>query len=144
MPLHMNHQHKNPTSPPTTTTAATEIPAMAPLERLAPLLLAVSSLHEVAGDGTTVARWSRAGDTAPDACDTPAAGLAGRACAAREVVPSSTHRPEAQTHSTVPQVGLREAGGSQSGTARCGGGSGDRRPSKTNHRPPCGTVSGCV
>ena len=40
MPLHMNHQHKNPTSPPTTTTAATEMPAMAPLERLGSLLLA--------------------------------------------------------------------------------------------------------
>eukprot|EP00701_Giardia_intestinalis_P000778 XP_001704602.1 Hypothetical protein GL50803_118556 [Giardia lamblia ATCC 50803] len=32
----MNHQQRNPTSPPTTTITATEMPAMAPVER--PLL----------------------------------------------------------------------------------------------------------
>ena len=43
LPLHTNHQHKNPTSPPTTTTAATEIPAIAPVER--PLLFALEDAH---------------------------------------------------------------------------------------------------
>ena len=38
-PRQTNHQHKNPTSPPTTTTAATEMPAIAPVER--PLLFAL-------------------------------------------------------------------------------------------------------
>ena len=37
-PLHMNHQHKNPTSPPTMTITATEIPAIAPVGR-PPLLV---------------------------------------------------------------------------------------------------------
>ena len=41
LPLHMNHQHKNPTSPPTTAITATDIPAIAPEERcvLLPVLL---------------------------------------------------------------------------------------------------------
>ena len=42
-PLQMNHQHKNPTRPPTTTTTATDMPAMAPEERLGSLLPAVLS-----------------------------------------------------------------------------------------------------
>ena len=33
-PRQMNHQQRKPTRPPTTTTAATEIPAIAPVERL--------------------------------------------------------------------------------------------------------------
>ena len=36
LPLHMNHQQRKPTRPPTTTTAATEMPAMAPVLRLPP------------------------------------------------------------------------------------------------------------
>eukprot|EP00701_Giardia_intestinalis_P000718 XP_001704542.1 Hypothetical protein GL50803_19900 [Giardia lamblia ATCC 50803] len=42
-PLQMNHQQRNPTSPPTTTITATEIPAMAPVER--PLLLLPEDTH---------------------------------------------------------------------------------------------------
>ena len=38
-PRQMNHQQRKPTRPPTTTTAATEIPAIAPVER--PLLFAL-------------------------------------------------------------------------------------------------------
>ena len=37
-PRQTNHQHKNPTSPPTTAITATEIPAIAPVERLGSLL----------------------------------------------------------------------------------------------------------
>ena len=44
LPLQTNHQQRKPTRPPTTTTAATEIPAIAPLLRLGSLLLAVPSL----------------------------------------------------------------------------------------------------
>ena len=43
LPLQTNHQQRKPTRPPTTTTAATEMPAMAPLLSLGPLLLAVLS-----------------------------------------------------------------------------------------------------
>eukprot|EP00701_Giardia_intestinalis_P005793 XP_001709617.1 Hypothetical protein GL50803_38187 [Giardia lamblia ATCC 50803] len=39
----MNHQHKKPTRPPTTTITATEIPAMAPVE--SPPLLAPEDTH---------------------------------------------------------------------------------------------------
>ncbi|ESU41817.1 Hypothetical protein GSB_151176 [Giardia duodenalis] len=42
-PRQTNHQQRNPTSPPTTTTAATEIPAIAPLLR-PPLLTEALSL----------------------------------------------------------------------------------------------------
>ena len=35
-PRQMNHQQRKPTRPPTTTTAATEMPAIAPVERLGP------------------------------------------------------------------------------------------------------------
>ena len=35
-PRQTNHQQRKPTRPPTTTTAATEIPAIAPVERLTP------------------------------------------------------------------------------------------------------------
>ena len=56
----------------------------------------------------------------------------------------SVQRDGAQTRCTVPQVGLREAGGSQSGTARCGGGSGDRRPSRQPQRTVWGlSQAGC-
>ena len=43
LPLHMNHQQRKPTRPPTTTTAATEMPAMAPVERA--LLFALAGTH---------------------------------------------------------------------------------------------------
>eukprot|EP00701_Giardia_intestinalis_P001013 XP_001704837.1 Hypothetical protein GL50803_105798 [Giardia lamblia ATCC 50803] len=39
----MNHQQRKPTRPPTTTMAATEMPAMAPVER--PLLLVPEDTH---------------------------------------------------------------------------------------------------
>ena len=134
LPLQTNHQHKKPTSPPTTAITATDMPAMAPEERLGPPLLAAPP----------VTRWQRTGPL-----------LLGGAAQFRQpltlplldsqdahVLPErSVQRDGAQTRCTVPQVGLREAGGSRSGTARCGGGSGDRRPSKTNHRPLCG---GCL
>lgn len=42
LPLQTNHQHKNPTSPPTTAITATEMPAMAPLLR--PVLLTEGSV----------------------------------------------------------------------------------------------------
>ena len=41
----MNHQQRKPTRPPTTTTAATEIPAIAPVER--ELLLVLEGSHAV-------------------------------------------------------------------------------------------------
>eukprot|EP00701_Giardia_intestinalis_P000108 XP_001703932.1 Hypothetical protein GL50803_105806 [Giardia lamblia ATCC 50803] len=41
----MNHQQRKPTRPPTTTTTATEIPAMAPVE--SPLLLVLIDTQEV-------------------------------------------------------------------------------------------------
>ena len=43
IPRQKNHQQRNPTSPPTTTTAATEMPAMAPVER--PVLFALEDAH---------------------------------------------------------------------------------------------------
>ena len=43
LPLQRNHQQRKPTRPPTTTTAATEIPAIAPVER--PLLFALDDVH---------------------------------------------------------------------------------------------------
>ena len=42
-PLHTNHQQRKPTRPATTTTTATEMPAMAPVER--PLLLVPEDTH---------------------------------------------------------------------------------------------------
>ena len=47
-PRQMNHQQRKPTRPPTTTTAATEMPAIAPVERLGPLLLAATHVEEPA------------------------------------------------------------------------------------------------
>ena len=44
LPLHMNHQQRKPTRPPTTTTAATEIPAIAPVERALLFALADAQL----------------------------------------------------------------------------------------------------
>ena len=44
LPLHMNHQQRKPTRPATTTTAATEIPAIAPAERLGSLPVLLSPL----------------------------------------------------------------------------------------------------
>ena len=46
-PRQMNHQQRKPTRPPTTTTAATEMPAIAPVERLV-LLLAATHAEEPA------------------------------------------------------------------------------------------------
>ena len=43
LPLQTNHQQRKPTRPPTTTTAATEILAIAPVER--PLLFALEDAH---------------------------------------------------------------------------------------------------
>ena len=43
-PRQMNHQQRKPTRPPTTTTAATEIPAIAPAERLGSLPVLLSPL----------------------------------------------------------------------------------------------------
>ena len=40
----MNHQQRKPTRPPTTTTAATEMPAIAPVERLTPVDTQLSPL----------------------------------------------------------------------------------------------------
>lgn len=48
-----------------------------------------TTLHEVAEDGATIARWSRAVQAALDAPDTPAVCLAGRACAAGEECPAA-------------------------------------------------------
>ena len=42
-PRQMNHQQRKPTRPPTTTTAATEIPAIAPVEMLLLFPLSVAS-----------------------------------------------------------------------------------------------------
>ena len=42
--------------------------------------------HEVAEDGASAGRWSRAAHTALDPRDAAAVGLAGRACTAKEVV----------------------------------------------------------
>ena len=49
LPLHMNHQQRKPTRPPTTTITATEMPAMAPEERLGSLPPAVPSLTSSRG-----------------------------------------------------------------------------------------------
>ena len=126
LPLHMNHQQRNPTSPPTTAITATEMPAMAPMLRLGPPLLAAPPFT----------RWQRTGPLLLGGAAQfrqPLTPLTLPLSASQDahVLPErSVQRPEAQTRCTVPQVGLREAGGSQSGTARCGGGSGDRRPSR--------------
>ena len=48
-PLHTNHQQRKPTRPPTTTTAATEMPAIAPVERLGPLLVATHAEEPALG-----------------------------------------------------------------------------------------------
>ena len=139
-PRGVYHQQRKPTRPPTTTTAATEMPAMAPEERLGPPLLAAPP----------ITRWQRTGPLLLGGAaqvTQPLTPLTLPLSASQDahVLPErSVQRDGAQTRCTVPQVGLREAGGSQSGTARCGGGSGDRRPSKTNHRPPCGGCQGCA
>ena len=67
------------TRSPTTAITATEMPAMAPEERLGSLPPAVP-FHEVAEDGASAAGWSRAAQAVLDALDTPVVRLAGRAC----------------------------------------------------------------
>ena len=48
-PRQTNHQQRKPTRPPTTTTAATEMPAIAPVERLGPVLAATHTVESGLG-----------------------------------------------------------------------------------------------
>ena len=79
------------TRSPTTAITATEMPAMAPEERLGSLPPVVP-FHEVAEDGAGASRWSHAARAAADAHDVSTVRLAGRARAAREVVSTGTER----------------------------------------------------
>ena len=121
-PRQTNHQHKDPTSPPTTAITATEMPAMAPEERLGPLLLAAPP----------ITRWQRTGPLAAQVTQplTPVTSPLLDSQDAHVLPERSVQRDGAQTRCTVPQVETtkKHPSGSQSGTARCGGGSGDRRP----------------
>ena len=134
-PRQTNHQQRKPTRPPTTAITATEMPAMAPEERLGPPLLAAPP----------ITRWQRTGPVLPDGAAQlaqPLTPLTLPLSASQDphVLPErSVQRDGAQTRCTVPQVGLREAGGSQSGTARCVevNSEGPDGP-RGSHRPPCG------
>ena len=57
-----------------------------------PAIASSAIFHEVAEDGTPVARWSRATQAALDARDRSTVRLAGRARASREVVSAGTER----------------------------------------------------
>ena len=95
------------TRSPTTAITATEMPAMAPEERLGSLPPAVP-FHEVAEDGASASRWSRAARTALDARDVSVVSLTGRARAAREVVSTGPrHRLTALCHKWDCREALR-------------------------------------
>ena len=86
------------TRSPTTAITATEMPAMAPEERVGSLPPAVP-FHEVAEDGASAGRWSRAAQAAADARDASIIGFTRCARAAREVVSTGPrHRLTALCH----------------------------------------------